>query len=443
MKIAYADCFSGISGDMFLGALLDSGVPLGYFQEQIDAMHLPEKVEITACEVMKGAVRAVQATVRCEEGHHHRTMADIARMLDQSQLKEEDHQLALGFFRMVAEAEGKVHGVAADKVHFHEVGALDSIADLVCAAAGLNYLGIRRLYASPLPFGSGRVQTQHGLLPLPAPATLEILAAARAPVHAVESDQELVTPTGAAILAGAATFERPDMVLDRIGTGAGGRDMAWPNVMRLWVGEAVEEKTRFLRMIETNLDNMNPELVGSLMDQLLSLGARDVFFTPIQMKKNRPAVMLSVLCDPAKEADLIGYIFRNSTTLGLRVVPLTRFEAGREMRSVETPFGAVPVKLKILDGTVLQATPEYEACRKLASGSGVSVLDVYQAALSAGVALVHELADHASAEKRAGIEPLMVESEGEHGHSHSHDDNHGHHSHSHDHPHDHDHNHQH
>lgn len=459
MKIGYCDCFSGISGDMFLGALLDVGLPLAYLREQIGLLNLPEAVEIHAREVMRGPVRAVQVTVSNTEGHHHRTMADIRSLIQTSEVGEAVKERALRFFEVVAEAEGKVHGVPAERVHFHEVGALDSIADLVGAAAGLEYLGIEQLYASALPYGEGKVNTQHGLLPLPAPATLEILAAAQAPLREMKTNMELVTPTGAAILAAGAIFQRPNIRLERIGTGAGGRDLPWPNVLRLWVGTSEEAVVRQLRMLETNIDNMNPEILGGLMDQLLQIGARDVFFTPIQMKKNRPAIQVSVLCDAEREADLSQHLFRHTTTLGMRVYPVSRIETMREMRAVETPYGTVKVKVKVLNGQRLMAQPEYEDCARVAGEQNLPVLTVHQAALAAGMELVRSADVGAGIRLDPDVEPLrqgpeMAEGSARsagsgdwtHEHAHGHDHDHDHdpeHGHDHDHDHDHEHDHAH
>jgi pyridinium-3,5-bisthiocarboxylic acid mononucleotide nickel chelatase len=384
MKLAYCDCFSGISGDMFLAALLDAGLPLALLREQLDLLDLEERVEVKIEETHKGALRANLLTVDAAESHHHRHWSDIAEMIGGSRLPDPVKTSALGVFRVVAEAEGRVHGVPADHVHFHEVGALDSIVDIVGAAIGLHALGIERLYASALPYGAGQVHTQHGLLPLPAPATLEILASAHAPLTPSPAQAELVTPTGAGILAALATFQRPDLCLERIGVGAGRKDFDWPNVLRLWIGQSSPDGDLPLVLLETNIDDMNPQYYGTVMTRLFKEGARDVFFTPIYMKKNRPATMISVIARRSEEARLARILLEQTSTLGLRVQPVYRFEAEREFKQVETPFGMLPVKVKILDGKRIQAQPEYDACLAAAEAANVPVGEVYTAALLAG-----------------------------------------------------------
>ena len=384
MKLAYCDCFSGISGDMFLAALLDAGLPLELLREQLGLLDLEERVEVRVEETHKGALRASLVTVDAAESHHHRHWSDIAAMIGGSRLPEPVKISALGVFRVVAEAEGRVHGVPVEQVHFHEVGALDSIADIVGAAIGLHALGIERLYASALPYGSGQVHTQHGPLPLPAPATLEILAGAHAPLVPSPAQVELVTPTGAGILAALATFQRPDLSLERIGVGAGRKDMPWPNILRLWIGRSTPESDLPLVLLETNIDDMNPQFYGPLMTHLFREGARDVFFTPIYMKKNRPATMVSVIARRSEEARLARILLEQTSTLGLRVQPVYRYEAEREFKTVETRYGPIPLKVKILDGKRIQAHPEYDACLEAAEARQVPVSDVFAAAMQAG-----------------------------------------------------------
>jgi len=384
MKLAYCDCFSGISGDMFLAALIDAGVSIDWLREQIACLDLDEAVDLRVETTQKGPLRASLVSVDVQESHHHRHWGDIEALIGNSRLEDAVKTTALNIFRVVAKAEGKVHGIPAEQVHFHEVGALDSIADIVGAAAGLRALGIERLYASPLPYGSGQVKTQHGLLPLPAPATLEILAAAHAPLVPSPAQAEMVTPTGAAIVAALATFQRPDIQLERIGVGAGRKEFPWPNVLRLWVGQSPSDADLPLVLLETNIDDMNPQFYGNLMAGLFKEGARDVFFTPIYMKKNRPATMVSVIARRSEEARLARILLEQTSTLGMRVQPIYRFEAEREFKQVETPYGPVPVKVKILDGRRIQAQPEYDVCLALAEAAGAAVADVYAAALSAG-----------------------------------------------------------
>ncbi len=379
MKIAYADCFSGISGDMFLAALLDAGLPFETLQAGIDALNLPEKVELRLTETHKGALRAADVEVIVPHSHHHRHLSDILDILANSSLSDNVKQTAGRIFTLLAEAEARVHGEPVEHIHFHEVGALDSIVDVTGAVIGLDALGIERLYASPLPYGAGEINTDHGLIPLPAPATLEVLRLAHAPLIPSAAQVELVTPTGAAILGTLATFERPALTITGVGVGAGKRDLPWPNVMRLITGETFEKDVSEMVQIETNIDDMNPQFYGYIMEKLFAAGARDVFLTPIQMKKNRPGTLLGVMALRRDEALLVDLLLRETTTLGLRVQPIERVEARREFRQVETAFGRLTLKEKILDGRIIQSVPEYDDCLRLARENNVSLAEVYQA----------------------------------------------------------------
>ena len=383
MKIAFADCFSGISGDMFLAALLDAGLPLDTLREGIEALDLPEKVDLRLTETHKGTLRAADLEVVVADSSHHRGLADVLDILSGSRLSDPVKAAATRVFTLLAEAEARVHGEAVEDVHFHEVGALDSIVDVVGAAIGLEALGIERLYASPLPYGTGTVESRHGLLPLPAPATLELLRLAHAPVTPSPAQVELVTPTGAAILAALAVFERPDLTVASVGVGAGKRDLPWPNLMRLIVGEAPAQEATQMVQLETNIDDMNPQFYGHIMDRLFAAGARDVFLTPIQMKKNRPGTLLGVIAYRRDEAALAELLLRETTTLGLRVQPISRYEAARELREVKTAYGTLTVKLKLLGGQVVQSVPEYAECVRLADENGVSLAEVYRATYNA------------------------------------------------------------
>jgi pyridinium-3,5-bisthiocarboxylic acid mononucleotide nickel chelatase len=384
MKIAYVDCFSGISGDMFLSALLDAGLPFDLLRSEIAKLNLPEQVRLELTETHKGALRAASLDVIVPHSHHHRHLSDILNMIESSQLAEGVKQTAGRIFTLLAEAEARVHGEPVEHIHFHEVGALDSIVDIVGAAIGLEALGIERLYASPLPFGSGQVQTDHGMLPLPAPATLEVMRLAKAPLVPSQAQVELVTPTGAAILAVLATFERPDMVITTVGVGAGKRDLPWANVLRLMVGESPANGSQTMVQMETNIDDMNPQLFGNVMERLFAAGAMDVYLTPIYMKKNRPGTLLGVIARRQDEAELAKVILSETTTLGLRVIPVYRYEAQRQFQQVNTPYGEVKVKVKLIDGRALQAVPEYDDCVHLAAEQKTSLAQVYAAALAAG-----------------------------------------------------------
>lgn len=394
--IAYLDLPSGISGDMFLGCLIDAGWPAQQLRRTIERLRLPEgewAVQVQA--VQKNSLRAIQVDVLFEEGPHRRRLADVRAIIEGSDLAEEVKRRASAVFERLANAEAKVHGTTPDEIHFHEVGAIDAIVDVVGVVSGLHELGIEQLYASPLPLGHGWAQTEHGKIPLPAPATLELLAAAGAPARPAPGPGELVTPTGAALIAELATFEQPFMTLSRIGVGAGQRDCAWPNIARMWVGEA--EARGHIVQLETNIDDMNPQLYAAVSEKLFEAGAKDVWFTPIQMKKGRPAVMLGVLGTADAEGTLADIILRETTTLGVRVHALrSRHEARREMHAVETPFGPVAVKVKWVGDEACGAMPEYEDCRGLAEKAGVSLREIYESATVAAQTLLATLRRRAS-----------------------------------------------
>lgn len=390
MKYAYCDCFSGISGDMFLGALIDAGLPVETLREHLLGLGLHEPVEVRVEEVRKGAMRACSADVIVGESHHHRHLSDIVQLIDRSDLSERVKRTSLAIFQTLAEAEARVHGTEIEHVHFHEVGGLDSIVDIVGAAVGLEVLGVDRLYASAVPFSGGQVQTQHGTLPVPAPATLEILSKAHAIMTPSQAQVELVTPTGAAILATLATFERPNLVVTGVGVGAGKRELPWPNIFRLILGESTAEAEYPLVLIETNIDDMNPQIFGHVMSRLFTAGALDVYMTPIYMKKNRPATLLGVVARRQDEQALARLILAETSTLGMRVQPVYRYTAEREIQKVMTPYGEVPVKLKLLDGRPIQAMPEYDACAQIATEKNLPLAEVYSAALLAGRNLIRE-----------------------------------------------------
>lgn len=384
MRYLYADCFSGASGDMFLGAFIDAGVPVDVLQAAVNSLNLPESIEIRAATVHKGSMRAVQAEVIVPHSHHHRHLGDITGMIETSALSDAVKTTAIRIFNILGEAEARVHGTPIESVHFHEVGGLDSITDIVGAAASLEYLGIDRVYASALPFSSGKIETEHGMIPVPAPATLEILSRAHAPFEPSSAQTELVTPTGAAILAALATFERPNLVVTGVGVGAGQRNLPWPNILRLVLGESTPEAEYPLVCIETNIDDMNPQLFGHVMQKLFDAGALDVYMTPIYMKKNRPGTLLGVVGRRQDEPILAHLLLAETSTLGLRVQPVYRYTAQREFKTVTTAYGEVKVKVKIIDGRAVQAMPEYDDCLRIAQEQGVVLAEVYSAALAAG-----------------------------------------------------------
>jgi uncharacterized protein (TIGR00299 family) protein len=386
MGCIFLDCFAGISGDMMLGALLDAGAPLDELLSGLRTMPLSHW-DLRVERVRKGAIAAISVTIVADEHHHHeRHLSDIQHIVNTSRLPEPVKATSLSIFRLLAEAEAKVHGVSPDEVHFHEVGAVDSIVDIVGSVYALHLLGVKAVYASAVPFTRGRVKMAHGELPIPAPATLELLKGV--PTYPLDIDAELVTPTGAALLKGLAkSFGLPPpFTPQRIGYGAGKRDLPFPNVLRVIVGELPDnlplQRERLL-VVETNLDDMTGEVAGYVMERLLEAGARDVWMTPAQMKKSRPAIVLSALCDPEKLPSLLPLLLRETTTLGVRVREIERLCLPREIWEVVTPYGTVRVKVAKFGDEIVNLAPEYDDCRQLALRCGISLKEVMAAALEA------------------------------------------------------------
>jgi uncharacterized protein (TIGR00299 family) protein len=383
MNIAYLDCASGISGDMMLGTLVDVGVPLEQLNEAIRSLGLPG-CRLVAEEVRKKGFRATQVRVEYEQEHAHRHLHHILTMIDGSRLSPRQQELAGRIFRRLAEAEARVHGTTIEKVHFHEVGAADSIADIVGTAVGWDLLGIERLVASAVPVGGGKIRIAHGEVSVPAPATAELLRGV--PVASSAVEKELTTPTGAAIVTTLAQRfgALPAMRLERIGCGAGQRDLEeQPNLLRLMVGQSDEAaEVEQIWVAETNLDDTSGELIGYCTARLWEAGVLDVYTTPIQMKKNRPAVIVSVLCREEQLAQVSAILFAETTTLGVRQWPVRRQVLRRQAHTVRTSWGPVEGKVAWLDGQARFA-PEYEACRGVAEQQKVPLWAVYEAAQQA------------------------------------------------------------
>lgn len=377
MRALLFDCYSGVAGDMMLGALLDLGVPVGEIAQHIAGLGLGE-VAVEAERGRSGPMVGTRVQVRWNRQHGHRSLSDILALIDRATLSPRAKGLAAHAFRLLATAEAKVHGVEVDSVQFHEVGAVDAIVDVLGTALALEHLGIEKVYCTPLPLARGFVDTAHGRLPLPAPATVEILASVKAPVRWLDIEAELVTPTGAALVASLATFEVPSMTVERVGYGLGTHQLPWPNLLRVVMGEVSDVGVREeLMLLETNVDDMTGEELGFAMERLLALGALDVFFTPIQMKKNRPAVKISVLTERWLGQQLMEAIFRLTTTLGVRAFPVERHFAVREVERFASSLGRVRVKVKRLSGRAVDVHPEYEDCAALARTLGLSLREVY------------------------------------------------------------------
>lgn len=386
-RIAYFDCFSGASGDMMLGALLDAGLPLKRLQAELDKLPL-EGYELELERQVRQGMAGSKLHVRDTLGAHPaRYPQDVYATIEASTLSPEVKARSRAVFQRLARAEARVHGVPEDEIHFHEIGAVDTIVDIVGVVAGLDALGVTEVYASPLPLGNGFIKTEHGLLPVPAPATLAILSEVGAPTVPHPAQTELVTPTAAALLAELARFQRPAMKIQAVGVGFGDKELPWPNSLRVWLGEPfhpAQAEADQVVLLECNLDDVTGETLGYAMERLFAAGALDVWFTSIYMKKNRPATMLSVLA-PAGQAETLGLILlRETPTLGLRITPpLHRWKAGRRVREVQTPWGTVRVKDKLLGDEILASAPEYEDCARLAREHNVPLAQVYAAAQSA------------------------------------------------------------
>ena len=389
MKTVYFDCLSGISGDMTLGALVDAGVSLDALNEAVGSLGLPH-LHLEASEVRKKGFRATQVSVHYGHEHAHRHLSDIEKLIEGSILTEKQRQTAMAIFTRLAEAEAKVHGTTIEKVHFHEVGAADSIADIVGAAVGLDLLGVERIVASPITTGTGTVKIAHGVCSVPAPATAELLCGA--PIRESSIPHELTTPTGAAILAALAhSFGPvPSMSVETIGYGAGNLDLdEQPNVLRIIVGQSASPVTHHsvladrIWSVETNIDDACGELIGRCIEKLWTIdGVLDVYTTAIQMKKNRPGVKLSVLCGESVIRPVESVIFRETSTIGIRRWAADRSTLSRETVEVETSWGTVTGKVVRLPDGTLRFSPEFETCRQVADKSGIALAEVYEAARS-------------------------------------------------------------
>jgi uncharacterized protein (TIGR00299 family) protein len=395
MNVAHFDCFSGISGDMTLAALIDAGVDEQALRAGLDSLGLPIRLEVE--KVRKNGIAAAYVHVETAEESTHRFLPEIEKIIQRGKLTPPQRELALRIFRRLAEAEAAVHDQPIEKVHFHEVGALDSIADIVGSAIGLDLLGVERFTSRSVPTGSGMVQCEHGLMPVPAPATARLLMGV--PLAPSPIKCELTTPTGAAILTTVVQqwIDLPAMTVQRIGHGAGRRELLdQPNVLRLFVGTASRERQRpedpesdQIWVLETNLDDLSAEVVGYCYDLLLAAGALDVFSTPIFMKKNRPGILLSVLAPETALPALEEILFRETTTFGIRRYPVSRHKLQRKALSVETPWGPVQGKLGWHDGRPPVFSPEYEDCARVARQHGIALREVYEQAQRAYASQAH------------------------------------------------------
>ncbi len=381
MKGLYIDCTAGIAGDMMVAALLELGLPLSYLKEQLDLLSLPAgSFKLGSEQVNRQGIMARRLLVEAADDHQHRHYSDIKVLLAASGLPARSKELSLAIFARLAEAEAKVHGVLLDKVHFHEVGAVDSIIDIVGTAVGVDYLGIETISAAPLPYGSGWVDTAHGRLPVPAPATAELLQGL--PVHFDIGPGERVTPTGAAIVAALVNSQRlvTQFRVAAIGSGAGSRDYSdVPNILRLVMTELPDKIILDnIYVLETHIDDMNPEIFGFLMERLLAAGALDVAFSPLQMKKNRPATRLTLLSSQHKLAELASLVLTESTAAGVRYYPVERLTLERTCKDLDSSLGRVKVKVFEHAGNFSRVVPEFEECRRIALEKDIPLIEVYK-----------------------------------------------------------------
>jgi uncharacterized protein (TIGR00299 family) protein len=383
MKIAYFDCFAGISGDMTLGALIGAGADPERLRDSLAALGVGG-YRIEVGRKISGYIEATDVAVIVEEPHqgHHRHLKDILETIHAASLSDPVKQRAESIFRRLAAAEGRVHGCPPEKVHFHEVGAVDAIVDIVGTAIALEMLGSPKVFSSPMPTFHGYVKGTHGIFPLPAPATAEILRGV--PWRRLDIEGELVTPTGAAIIteiaSGFGPF--PAMTVESIGYGAGKSDFGIPNALRVMIGEGcvASADSGCVAVIETNIDDLNPQFYEIAVERLFAAGALDVYMSPLQMKKNRPGTLLSVICDPALTETIAAVVLAETSTLGVRISRRERICLDRRWEEVVTEFGTIRIKIGEKNGKEIQAAPEYEDCKRAAAKHRVTVRRVYESA---------------------------------------------------------------
>jgi len=385
VKAMYLDCFAGISGNMLLGALIDAGLPEEILRQQLSALQL-HGYELIIKKVVKCGIHAVYVDVKLnvDHDHHHRYLVDIFNIIDNSQLAKKVKDDAKQIFSLLAQAEAKVHGTTVEAIHFHEVGAVDAIIDIVGTVFGLHYLGIEALYTSKLHVGSGFVQCAHGLMPVPAPATAELLKGI--PYYNGDIPKELVTPTGAAVIAALSSGYgvMPEQFISAlISYGAGTWDLTIPNVLRMYVGEILTKQhaSNETMVLEANIDDLNPQIYPYVMNKLLTIGVLDVWLTPIIMKKNRSATMLSVLLNSQLIEQVTTILFEETSTIGMRHYVVQRTVATRKSINVTIPWGQASAKISSYHGKVCSITPEYEDCKRLAAEYSIPLKEVQQIVL--------------------------------------------------------------
>lgn len=369
--IAYLQCPTGIAGDMLLGALVSIDVPLEYIDHALKSLNFDEEYNLRQETVQKHGQTAtkIHVDLNHHHHHHHRHLPEIENLIQNSNLSPQVKENSIKIFRQLAIAEGKVHGIPPEKVHFHEVGATDAIVDIVGTCLGLDYLKIQKLYCSALPTGGGTIKASHGILPVPVPAVLELWQTRQIPIYSNGIDKELVTPTGAAIVTTLAEDfgNPPTMKLKKMGFGAGSLDLPIPNIVRLWLGERESiDNLETIAVLETQIDDTNPQIFGYLLDELLSIGALDVFTQPVMMKKSRLGVLLTVICHLEKINDCETLIFKETTTIGIRRQIQQRKALTRKIETVSTEYGEIRVKIATEGANIVNIQPEYEDCVSIA-----------------------------------------------------------------------------
>ena len=388
MKIAYFDCFSGASGDMILGALIDAGLSARRLREELKKLRIPV-IRLRTEKVLKGGISATQAIVEGRsEKRSHRNLKEILRIIGKSDVEAEVREKSEEIFKRIASVEAKIHHTSMEEVHFHELGGLDSIVDIVGSVWGIGQLGIEKIYVSKVNVGGGFVKCEHGILPVPAPATLSLMEGK--PIYSSGVERELFTPTGAGILTtlGSEFGSMPLIHVERIGYGAGRDNLPHPNLLRLIIGtsESTSGKERVV-VIETNIDDMNPQFYDYLIEKLLDMEVLEVFITPILMKKSRPGHLLTIICPSEKLPLVTKFLLRETTTLGLRWHEEERAKADREILTRETKYGKIRFKLARWDGRIVNLSPEYEDCKRSALKKGVPLKEVFEEAKRVAITL--------------------------------------------------------
>jgi uncharacterized protein (TIGR00299 family) protein len=389
MRIGYFDCFSGASGDMILGALIDAGLSLKRLREELQKISIPG-VRLSTRKVLKGGISATRIIITGKkEEKSHRSLNELLRIVEKSHLDSELKKKSMGVFQRIASVEAEIHHKPMGEIHFHELGGLDSIVDIVGGIWGIRYLGIDKLYVSKVNVGTGFVKCEHGILPVPAPATLALMKGK--PIYSSGVERELLTPTGAALLTslGSHFGQMPSIMVEKVGYGAGRDDLPHPNVLRLMMGiPSVTSGRERVIVLETNIDDMNPQFYEYVMERLFEMEVQEVYLTPILMKKNRPATLLTVICPLEKFSSVIEFLFKETTTLGLRWREEERERTAREIIALNTKYGRIHFKLARWEGRSINLSPEYEDCKQLALKKRVPLKEVFEEAKKESIGLL-------------------------------------------------------